>query len=826
MYKTSTKSSFHIGDICKYVVIGFFLLFQNTILHAQVRGAVIDALSQKPLMGVHVRAMDSDLVTTTNDQGFFLLKNLVAGSSLLFTYVGYRDTIVVVNEARSPFLVAMKTETVESAMKLTVTAPRIPSGLGFRSPQAITSVLVNDERPQLNTAAVDLLRNEPGVFIQQTTPGQGSVYVRGRAGRDVLYLYNGLRMNPAFVRAGQNQYFGVVDPFATEQIDVIRGSTSTLYGTDALSGSVNTQGLMPRLANRATWSGQFVSQANVGGTQERSGHGRLRYSSPKLGLLVFGTARDFNTYLMPGSKNEEFRFPFDNRLDNADYQFYSFGSGVVVRLTPHLRWNTISTYNVVPGGPRFDRMTVGFSLEESRVDASPRNAFFSNTDPLSFGVIQSDLNYKRSLFFFDNMQVKLGFHRLRDHRRTQNFKQAPTFPDSPTFILDDAIDFDRNTNNQWILSWDARKNVTAAWSLSYGADVSLDKVQSRGFRKSGLDLVERNDRFVDGSELRRLGAFAQLSYSPNSRFHLDGSMRVSQTKVEIPFQGVNSARGLDPLDQRFEQVTGSFGASYQLYPHFVLAYRFSTGFRAPNVADLSELGIRRNAQFQTPNGDLEAEKTLNNEISARWLSEAFQASLTGFWLHYTDKIETIVTGNVVDEGAGFIRLDDGSPLNSNEFAETQSRNAAEQEVLGVEFSSQWSTKDVDFGASFTYIYGELELADGSREPVDRIPPANGRLWLDWKFSTKLRLQPVFRYALAKPRSRLSPSEVDDVRTSANGTGAFVVAQVHVKYRINEAFQFGAVLDNLFNTTYREHASGLDGLRRNATLNASWNFGAP
>ena len=46
-------------------------------------------------------------------------------------------------------------------------------------------------------------------------------------------------MNPSFVRSGQNQYFGAIDPLLINKLDVYRGPVSVYYGSDALSGGVN-----------------------------------------------------------------------------------------------------------------------------------------------------------------------------------------------------------------------------------------------------------------------------------------------------------------------------------------------------------------------------------------------------------------------------------------------------------------------------------------------------------------------------------------------------------------------------------------------------------
>ncbi|MCP4048337.1 MAG: TonB-dependent receptor plug domain-containing protein, partial [Gammaproteobacteria bacterium] len=85
----------------------------------------------------------------------------------------------------------------------------------------------------------EMLRGQPGAFFQQTTPGQGVPIIRGLKGSQVLHMVDGMRLNNAFFRNAPNQYLGLVDSFATQRVEVVRGSQGSLYGADAMGGVVN-----------------------------------------------------------------------------------------------------------------------------------------------------------------------------------------------------------------------------------------------------------------------------------------------------------------------------------------------------------------------------------------------------------------------------------------------------------------------------------------------------------------------------------------------------------------------------------------------------------
>src|SRR5690606_1230083 len=87
-------------------------------------------------------------------------------------------------------------------------------------------------------SAPDALRSVPGVSVQQTGHGQASPYVRGLTGQQIVHLFDGIRLNNGLYRQGPNQYFFTVDWQSLERIEVVRGSASTRWGSDALGGAI------------------------------------------------------------------------------------------------------------------------------------------------------------------------------------------------------------------------------------------------------------------------------------------------------------------------------------------------------------------------------------------------------------------------------------------------------------------------------------------------------------------------------------------------------------------------------------------------------------
>ncbi|MGE3106649.1 MAG: TonB-dependent receptor plug domain-containing protein, partial [Lysobacterales bacterium] len=100
--------------------------------------------------------------------------------------------------------------------------------------------VVDSERLHQQAATpIEALRGQAGAFVQQTTPGQSAVFVRGAKGSEVLHLVDGFRLNSTIFRNAPNQYFALVDGQALDRIELLRGPSGSFYGSDAMGGVVH-----------------------------------------------------------------------------------------------------------------------------------------------------------------------------------------------------------------------------------------------------------------------------------------------------------------------------------------------------------------------------------------------------------------------------------------------------------------------------------------------------------------------------------------------------------------------------------------------------------
>ncbi|MGM0587331.1 MAG: TonB-dependent receptor [Bacteroidota bacterium] len=813
----------------KALLLTLWFLFSGITVSAQVSGQLEDSETGSPVVGANIQLLaDSTKGTTTNEQGRFRLNISAFPTRFQISAVGYQTRVVTVFEPTADLRVMLVPATLESEPVI-VEARRIPVTDIQEQTLPVTSISGEGLEIKSTTTAVDLLRAESGVFIQQTSIGQGSVYVRGRAGRDVLYLFNGLRMNPSFVRSGQNQYFGSIDPFSVQELDVFRGPVSVHYGSDALSGGVNIiteQAKFRKSETQRPWQAEVLGQTNVGGTGEYSAHGELDFRGDKLAIHLSGTIRDFSYYNMSNQTDQSLWFPYhDSKLEDASYQQYAYNLNARWKPDTQSVLSLDSYYNILPDAPRFDRMTMGYSIQSDPTPNSPRLAYFSNTSPMVFSAHSLSYTYQFERNWINEMSIRGAYHQLRDDRKSIGFDVPPSYPDNPLYREEPFALYDNNTSQQILGAIDITMEPHSDFTLRSGIDWGYDLISSNRFydyhsSNGSLNTVTPLpaaplNRYPDGSTYTRYGLFTQATYEPLSALMLQVGLRYSLSRADLAFEGRNTVRGYDPYQQSYDQLNGSLGALWKASSQWSVFANMSTGFRAPNVADLAELGSRRSEQFQTANINLLPEKSVNTDAGVRIHSSHVAAELTGFWLHYFDKIKRFPTGRIVDAQGNYLR--DGSNITqSDEFVEVIARNATAMNLMGVELKANYDPQSTwKTGATFSYTHGTLINEDDSTQPVDRIPPANGWVWLSYEGISALSIRPQMRYTFA--HRRISPDEKDDNRVSVEGTDGFINLQLIAQWKVNPDFTLTIKGDNLTNAAYREHASSLDGLARNVTF---------
>ncbi len=156
---------------------------------------------------------------------------------------------------------------------------------------------IGDEAPAaLSSSVADRLRVESSIDLRQRAPAgvQADITIRGASFGQTLVLIDGLRVNDA--QTGQHNLDLALPVQAVERIEVLKGSGSTLYGSDAVGGAVNLVTRPPRAALFSLRAGL----GNFGSNHQQATLAAVR----RRWTQQFSAARDFSTGFLP---NRDYR---------------------------------------------------------------------------------------------------------------------------------------------------------------------------------------------------------------------------------------------------------------------------------------------------------------------------------------------------------------------------------------------------------------------------------------------------------------------------------------------------------------------------------------
>ncbi len=651
-----------------------------------------------------------------------------------------------------------------------VTATRRPEST-LHVPAATTIVGGRRLREIAPQTPMDALHGEVGTFVQQTTPGQGVVIVRGLKGSEVLHLFDGFRLNNAIFRNAPNQYIALVDGQHLDRIEVVRGPSSTLYGGDAMGGVV--QMLTPELnfdGDAWTWNGRLraiatsADDALIARAQIAGGREGMAFS---IGM----TSQEVNDLRSGDGETRPFT-GFRQRSGDARWQ---------ADIAPGHELMFSLQYSEQPRTPRHDALVPGFG------QSAPENAvFFFEPQQRRFAQLRWRIDKPNALF--DSAELHLGRQIIVDDRRTRAFGTP-------------NLERERNRDTTTGISGQFGKGIGSEHHLSYGFEYYRDDVDAS---KSRLNIdtgavSTRAPRFPDGSRMDGWAVYAGDDWR-RGRFDLNYGMRYSRYDISIPSIGTTPGVSLTPDD-----LTGNVGMAFALSDDVRLVTNLGRGFRAPNIFDLGIFGPRPGNRYSTPNPNLKPEYVTSIDAGLKFGGARYSGELIAFRSNYRDKITSVLTGNTV-EGA----------------LEVQNRNVARLDLWGIEAGARYRmpSPDIELYATATYTRGD-EDTDSGTMPADRIPPLFGKLGARWQLRESLGLEAYCFYASSQVR--LSDRDRIDPRINPDGTAGWATLNARVSWQINRAFELALRAENLADKQYREHGSGLDEPGRNVILTADYRF---
>ncbi|MBL1379283.1 TonB-dependent hemoglobin/transferrin/lactoferrin family receptor [Zobellella iuensis] len=541
---------------------------------------------------------------------------------------------------------------------------------------AVVSRQQLDER-QPDTVA-QALKYEPNIEIAGGPRGNiQSPVIRGLSGNRVLQLVDGARQNFNAGHRGTYQ----MDPELLEQIDVIKGPASSLWGSGAIGGVVAQTSRDGRdLLKPGQLFGGYVKQSHgTAADNDKSSAALYGQLGEGLDVLVNGYYRE----------NDDIRLGDGRELaDSAER-----GKGGMLKLGWQL--------------DEHQRLTLSHRRHEldGAVPSNP-SAEVGTSSPLIERSLQDDNTVLGYRFDPASPLVDLDVTLYRNDTRVEEWRLAQQQQDSTDYRTHGL-----NLVNRSQLPWAG---------LTYGVDWFNDK--SEGVRSGANRPVPADGR----TEV--IGGFVQADLPLAEGWTLSPALRYDRFDTE--------ARNIEGSQRDESEWSKSLALSWQATDWLELIARYDEAFRAPTSEELYTTGTHfslgpMGSNLFVPNPELRPEKAAQKELIARAdfggvlaANDRLRLSASLFDNDVEDFIEQQVTMDFV-----------------NRVFETRYRNVQNAELKGGELALDYDWRELELGLSYGRTRGKDKSDGGALEgiPADKWVASAGYWLLDRQLRLGTRL---------------------------------------------------------------------------------------
>jgi len=329
------------------------VLCSNSALAATINGTVTDSKKQ-PIANATIHVHGKSQSVKSNEQGQFSI-DIDAKSQLHISKDNYIDSRISLENVDDTITVTLKPSSVETVVVYASALHK--NSLEMISPVSVLSgdELKNKAKPTLG----ETLKGIPGVNASYFGPVSSSPIIRGLGGPRVKITQNGLDSSDAS-RIGPDHATSS-DSLAAEQIEVLRGPSTLLYGSGAIGGVVNVvdnripTNNIDALSGAAQYTHDTVSNANTYAAKLETGSNNFNFHFD-------GTKRSGDDYQTPRfnlpDEHEEGEVHIEGDEETAtsventfiDSETVNFGTSYVgEHLTVGFSYGNIETDYGIPG---------------------------------------------------------------------------------------------------------------------------------------------------------------------------------------------------------------------------------------------------------------------------------------------------------------------------------------------------------------------------------------------------------------------------------------------------------------------------------------------
>ncbi|MFM1911226.1 MAG: hypothetical protein RJB18_617 [Pseudomonadota bacterium] len=647
---------------------------------------------------------------------------------------------------------------IQAAESASIQAPSVPitgNPLGAGSDELVVPVYVLSGRElsiKRESTLGETLTGTPGVSSSYFGPNASRPIIRGMDGDRIRIMQNGVGALDASSLSPDHAV--AIDPLIAEQIEVIRGPATVLYGAGAVGGVVNV--IDHRIPKEPLNGVMGRGETRFGGADnERSGAAVI-----DVGNGMFAIHADVYTRKT------------DDLSISSSAQNKLIGAGKADHVNNGKLANSAAKSDGGAFGASltFDKGHIGVSYSEFN------NFYGTVAEP----TVKADMKSKRWDFsseahhldtFIERIKFRMAFTDYK-HQEIDNGEVGTTF-------LNKGVE-----------------TTLEAGHAKIGNLSGVVGLQTQNTRFSALGV----DAFVPSTHTSSQGIYLYEEL-PIDRLKLSAGGRIDKTTVKSAGGGVDDPNTHLPkfgnaTSKQFTPKNLSAGALFSIDDNWSIATNLTHTERAPTQNELFSNGAHvATNQYEIGNKNLTVEKANGLDVQIRWKTEKHSFSLGGFFTKFDNFINTYNTG---------LYSDDYGNTNSTQ---NNTFSLAEAKTIGVpaiftgmeaqgKFRIYEGLGDLDLNVRGDYVRATNEITN---TPLSRIAPMRIGTGLDYQlgdFASKIDVLHGFKQ--------------DRVATNELPTNGYTLVNATISYRLKTALNLEAFAKarNLLDEDIRDHSSFL------------------
>ena len=593
------------------------LLLLSLLADSHIHGVVRDSATRAPLHGAMVKVVGERKGAVTDRYGAFHIHDVGADSVHIdVTYVGYNTGHIVVPTSGDVRIDVLLSQSTARGSEIVVTDARIAhSALPTQRATVLSSAEVDEHRGQ---TFADALTEVSGVTLLQTGPSLKKPMINGMTGTRLVLRNNNV------VQEGQQwgiEHAPEIDAFSPYRITVVKGPASVMYGPNAIGGVIDLESRPIRqdegIHGEATLNlfsngrqgagGLFLESAGIGGTS--------------LGLRLQGSARKGGDasapdYVINNTGVQELNGSLMMQIGDE-----RFGAAAIGSLFT-------TTLGIFKGAHIGNGADLRRAIERGH-PVNPQPFSYNITNPRQ-EISHAMLSVKGHVQLTDESRAVLTFgHQINDRNEFDghNTKIIGRGEDPAVRAADSIARLQASLNTPAMNLYLMTSTLDGTYEHAL-----TDRIRGSAGFTSMWQYNEQSGKvnLIPDYRLWGLGVFLFESMSYDD-FTFSGGVRYDVRDLKAAVV-VRPSNDVQLQTRRWENLTGSLGAMWQVSDKVSANVNMATAWRPPQVNELYSNDVHHgSAYYEVGDSTLLNERTLGGDMSISYNETGIDVEVSGFF---------------------------------------------------------------------------------------------------------------------------------------------------------------------------------------------------